>query len=133
MDVDTIKQVYMKEKIRKEYLEKTRKLLKPCSAAEISSKGQIPGLSPCKILGSILEKDKGRTSTNGPEDKKDNDDAKLLKSEKWHRVYVSRKEGGIGLASIEDFVDVSIRELEAYTKKCKERLITATKTALATE
>ena len=43
------------------------------------------------------------------------------------RQYVSRKEGGRGLASIEDSVDASIRGLEDKTEKSKERLITATR------
>ncbi len=41
--------------------------------------------------------------------------------------YVSRKEGGRRLASIEDSVDTSIRRLEDNRKKSKEKLITATK------
>ena len=48
-----------------------------------------------------------------------------LKPEKWHRLLVSRKEGGRGLASIEDSVDASIRGLKVYIKKSKERRITA--------
>ena len=32
------------------------------------------------------------------------------------RLYVSRKEGGRGLASIEDSVDASIQRLEDYTE-----------------
>ena len=35
------------------------------------------------------------------------------------RLYVSRKERGRGLASIEDSVDASIRRLEDYVKKRK--------------
>ena len=41
------------------------------------------------------------------------------------RLHVSRKEGRRGLASIEDSVDASIRELEDYIKKTQKRLITA--------
>ncbi len=33
------------------------------------------------------------------------------------RLYVSRKEGGRGLASIEDTVDASIQRLEDYIEK----------------
>ena len=33
------------------------------------------------------------------------------------RLYVSRKEGGRGLTSIEDSVDASIQWLEAYIEK----------------
>ena len=41
------------------------------------------------------------------------------------RLYVSRKEGGRGLASIEDSVDASIQRLEDYIGKHGVRLITA--------
>ena len=43
------------------------------------------------------------------------------------RLYVSRKEGGRGLASIEDSVDVSIQRLEDYIEKHEGGLITATR------
>ena len=41
------------------------------------------------------------------------------------RLYVSRKEGARGLASIEDTVDASIQRLEDYIEKHERRLITA--------
>ena len=40
------------------------------------------------------------------------------------RLYVSRKEGGRGLASIEDTVDASIQRLEDYIEKHERGLIT---------
>ena len=40
------------------------------------------------------------------------------------RLYVSRKEGGRGLASIEDIVDASIQRLEDYVEKHEQGLIT---------
>ena len=40
------------------------------------------------------------------------------------RLYVSRKEGGRGLASIEDTVDASIQQLEDYIEKHERGLIT---------
>ena len=43
------------------------------------------------------------------------------------RLYVSRKEGGRGLASIEDSVDTSIQRLEDYIQKHEGGLITATR------
>ena len=78
-----------------------------------------------KILSTILEMDEGRTSTNEPEDKKTNNDAKGLTSERWETV--SRNEEGRGPTNIEDSVDASIPGLEDYNKKNKERLITATR------
>ncbi len=41
------------------------------------------------------------------------------------RLYVSRKEGGRGLASIEDTVDASIQRLEDYIEKHVRGLISA--------
>ena len=41
------------------------------------------------------------------------------------RLYVSRKEGGRGLASIEDSVNASIQRLEDYIEKHERVLITA--------
>ena len=43
------------------------------------------------------------------------------------RLYVSRKEGGRGLASIEHSVDALIQRLEDYTEKHEGGLITAIK------
>ena len=40
------------------------------------------------------------------------------------RLYVSRKEGGRGLASIEDSVDASIQRFEDYIEKHERGLIT---------
>ena len=42
------------------------------------------------------------------------------------RLYVSRNEGRSGLANIQDSIDASIRPLENYIQKSKERQITAT-------
>ena len=44
-----------------------------------------------------------------------------------NRLYVSRREGGRGLASIEDSVDTSILRLKDYIQKHGGRLITATR------
>ena len=42
------------------------------------------------------------------------------------RLYVSRKEGGRGLACIENSVDSLIQRLEDYITKYRRRLITTT-------
>ena len=42
-----------------------------------------------------------------------------------NRLYVSRKEGGRGLASIKDSVDASKQRLEDYMEKYERGLITA--------
>ena len=43
------------------------------------------------------------------------------------RLYISRKEGGRGLISIEDTTRVAILGLQKYTQESEERLISATK------
>ena len=46
---------------------------------------------PYKILGKILKMDKGGTQTNGPEDKKIDDDTQGLTSERWLRLRVKKR------------------------------------------
>ena len=70
--------------------------------------------------------DDGRTSTNGPKEKK------IIKTKnKWRCIriyiremtpanYVSRKEGRKGLASIEDIVNASIKGFEDYLRETKD-------------
>ena len=74
LEADTIKQVEMKEKIKKEYLRRTRKLLESKLYCRNLVKGINIWVPPHrKILESILEMDLRRTWTNGPENKKTND------------------------------------------------------------
>ena len=62
-----------------------------------------------KILGTILIMDKGRAWRNEPDDKKADAYVKGF----IDRKCVSSKEGGgRGLASIEDSVDASMREIQ---------------------
>ena len=51
----------------------------------------------------------------------------LLPGDDVDRLYVSRNEGGRGLASFEDSVDASIKRLEDYIGKHEGGLITAIK------
>ena len=107
----------MKEKIKKEYLRRTKKQL------EIKTIEQKPyqrnkyiGCFPRKIFGIILEVDQRRKlmTMHKVLHHRDNVD----------RLYVSRKEGRRGLVRIEDSVDASIQRLEDYIKKHGEGLIT---------
>ena len=66
--------------------------------------------------------DKGRTSTNGPENKKTNDDASGLICKRLYRLYESRKDGR-GITSIEDSINILIQWLQDSIKKNKEILI----------
>ena len=51
----------------------------------------------------------------------------LHQTDDFDTLYVSRREGGRGLASIEDGVEASIQQLEDYREKRGGRLITATR------
>ena len=75
-------------------------------------------MSPCKILGTILQMNQRGTPTNGPKNKKTNprDDV--------DSVYVPRKEGGRWLKSIQDSIKTLIQGPEDYRKKWGEKLIT---------
>ena len=127
LTADTIKQVEMKDKIRKEYLRRTRKLLE----TKLSSRNLIKGINTWAIplvrySGPFLK------WTNDEFKQMDQRTRKLITMHKvLHprddvvRQYVSRKEGGRGRASIEDSVDASIKRLEDYIEKRERGLITA--------
>ena len=77
------------------------------------------GCPPSKILWTIPKVDERRTSTNGAEKKK----KKLLTMHKVlhprdgvYKLYVSKKEKGRGLTSIEDTIDASTQRLEDNIK-----------------
>ena len=116
----------MKDKIRKEYLRRTRKLLK----TKLSSRNLIKGINTWTVplvrySGPFLK------WTRDELKQMDQRTRKLMTMHKAlhprddvDRLYVTRKEGGRGLASIKDSVDASIQRLEDYIKKHKRGLIT---------
>ena len=119
LEADTIKQVEMKNKIQKEYLRRTRKPLE----TKHNSRNLIQGINTWAVplfrySGPFLEwtRDELRQIDQRTE--------KLMSMHKAlhprddvDRLYVSRKEVGRGLASIEDSVDASIQRLEDYIEK----------------
>ena len=127
LEAETIKQVEMKDKIRKEYLKTTRKLLE----TKLSSRNFIKGINTWAVPlvrypGPFLK------WTRDELKQMDQRTRKLMTMHKAlhprddiDRLYVSRKEGRRGLASIEDSVDASIQRLEDYIEKHERGLITA--------
>ena len=126
MEADTIKQVQMKDMIRKEYLRRTRKLLE----TKFSSRNLIKGITTWTVP---------RVRYSGPFLKCTREELKqmdqrtrklmtrhnaLYPRDDVDRLYVSRKQGGRGLASIEDTVDASIQRLEDYIEKHERGQIT---------
>ena len=110
LEADTIKQVQMKDKIRKEYLRRTRKLLE----TKISSRNLIKGIytwavSLVRYLGPFLKWTRDKLKQIDQRTRKLMTMYKALHPrDDVDRLYVSRKEEGRGLASIEDSVDASI-------------------------
>ena len=127
LEVDTIKQVEMKNKIQKEYLRRTRKLLE----TKLNCRNLMKGINTWAVplvrySGPFLK------WTRDELRKMDQRTRKLMTMHKAlhprddvDRLYVSRKEGGRGLASIEDSVDASIQRREDYIEKHEGGLITA--------
>ena len=127
LEADTIKQVEMKDKIRKEYLRRTRKQ----PETKLFSRNLIKGINTCAVplvrySGPFLK------WTRDELKQMDQRTRKLMTMHKAlhprddvDRLYVSRKEGGRGLASIADSVDVSIQRLKDYKEKHERGLITA--------
>ena len=110
----------MKEKKKKEYLRRTRKL----PETKLSSRNLIKGMHTWAVTlvrysGPIL---KLTRELKQPDQKT----RKLITIHDVDRLYVSRKEGGRGLACIKDSIDASIQRLEDYKEKHEGGLITAT-------
>ena len=127
LEADTIKQVEMKDKIQKEYLRRTSKLLE----TKLSCRNLIKGINTWAVplvrySGPFLK------WTRDEFKQMDQRTRKLMTTHKAlhprddvNRLYVSRKEGGRGFVSIENSVDASIQQLEDYIEKHEQGLITA--------
>ena len=126
MEVDTIKQVEMNDKIQKEYLRRTRKLLQ----TKLFGRNLIKGINTWAIL---LVRCSGHFLKWTRDELKHMNQRITKKLMTMHKVlhprddvdilYVSRKEGGRGLTSIENSVDASIR-LADYIEKHEGGLFT---------
>ena len=118
LEADTIKQVKMKDKIRKEYHRRTRKLLE----SKLSSRNLIKriktGTVPLvKYSGPFLKWTRDQLKQMNQRTRKLMTIHKALQPrDDVDRQYLSRKEGGRGLASIEDTVDASIQRLRLHRK-----------------
>ena len=127
LEADTIKQLEMKNKIQKEYLRRTRKLLKTKLSSWNITKGINTWAVPLvRYYRPFLK------WTRYELKQMDQRTRKLMTMHKashpWDdvdRLYVSRKERGRGLTSIEKSVDASIQRLENYLQKHDGGLITA--------
>ena len=127
LKADTIKQVEMKNKIQKEYLRRTIKLLE----TKLSRRNLIKGINTWAVP--LIRYSRPFPKWTRDELRQmDQRTRKLMTIYKalhprddMDRLYVPRKEERRGLASIEDSVDTSIQRLEDYIEKHDEGLITA--------
>ena len=116
LEADTIKQAEMKEKIQKEYLRRMRKLLE----TKLNSRNLIIGINTWAVplvrySGPFLKWTREELKQMDQRTRKLMTNHKALHPrDDVDRLYVSRKEGGRGLTSIEDSVDTSIHRLENY-------------------
>ena len=127
LEADTIKQVEVKDKIQKEYRRRTRKQLEK----KLSCRNLIKGINTWAVplvrySGPFLKWTRDELKQMNQRTRK------LMTIHKTShprndvdRLYASRKEGGRGLASIEDSVDASIQPLEDYIGKHERGLITS--------
>ena len=129
LEADTIKQVEMKDKIQKEYLWRTRKLLE----TKLNSRNLIKGINTWAVplvrySGPFLKWTRDELKQMDQRTRKQMTMHKALHPrDDVDRLYVSRKEGGRGLASIEDSVDASILRRKDYIQKHEGGFITATR------
>ena len=125
LEADTIKQAEVKEKIQKEYLRRTRKLLE----TKLNSRNLIKGINAWAVP---LVRYSGPFLKWTRDEQMDQRTRKLMTMHKVlhprddvDRLYVSRKEGGRGLASIEDSVGIDTTT-QNNIQKHEGGLITAT-------
>ena len=127
LEADSIKQVEMKNKIQKEYLRRTRKLLE----TKLNSRNLIKGINTWAVplvrySGPFLKWTRDEHRQMDQRNRKPMTMHKALyPRDDVDRLYVSRKEGGRGLATIKDSVDASIQRLEDYIERHEGGLITA--------
>ena len=115
-EADTIKQEEVKEKNKKEYFRRTRKLLE----TKLHSRNLIKGINtwavPLVRYSGLFPKwaREGRKEMNQRTRKLMAMHKALHPRDDVDRFYVSRKEGERRLAGIEDSVHASIQQLEDY-------------------
>ena len=119
LEADTIKQVEMKEKIRKLYLRRRKLLKTKLYSIYLIKEINIWAISLKRYAGPFLKWIKGGIHINRSKDTKVDDYAQSFMSKRWHRLYVSKK-GGRGITSIKDCIDASIQWLEDYIKWAKK-------------
>ena len=109
---------YERTKIKKEYLRRTRRLIE----TKLNRRNFIKGINSPTV---VLVRCSGPFLKWTKEEKKNSWWCIRPSIPGVDRLYVSRKEGGRGLARIQESDDASMQWLQNYIKKREGRLITA--------
>ena len=127
LEADTIKQVEIKDKIQNKYLRRTIKLLE----TNLSGRNFIKEINTWAVplirySGPFLRRTRDELKQMDQRTRKlMTMHMALHPRDNVDRLYVSRKQGGRGLACSKDNADASIQRLEDYIEKHKGWLITA--------
>ena len=118
----------MKEKMKKKYFRITRKLLEiKLNSRNLIKEINIWAVSIVRHSGPFLRWTREKLKQIDQKTRKlTTVDKTLHPRDDFDRLYVPRKEGGRGLASFEDSVGASMKQLEGYIPKRGGRLITST-------
>ena len=119
LEANTIKQVEIKDKIQKEY-SRTRKLLE----TKLSSRNLIQGKNTWAVPFVRYSRPFFKWTIDELRQMNQRTRKLMTMHKVLHprdRIYGPRKEGGRGLASIEDSVDTSIQRLQDYIEKTQTR------------
>ena len=127
MEADQILRKEMKEKVNKEYLRRTKKVLK----SKLNGGNSIAAINTWAV--SLLRYSAAFLKWTREELRAiDRQTRKMMTMyralhprDSVDRLYLSRKEGGRGLISIEDCVDIAELSLKEYVMRSKEKIISA--------
>ena len=125
LEVDKFLEEKMKLNISKEYIRRIRKVLK----SKLNSGNLVHGVKTwaVSLLGYSAAFVCWRKNELQATDRKTRKLFTIYRAlhpkSDVHRLYIHRKEGGRGLISIEDCVELAIRGLEVYVHGSEERLI----------
>ena len=135
MEADQILRKEMKDKVKKEYFRRTKKVLK----SKLNGGNSITAINTWAV--SLLRYSAAFLSWTREELRViDRQTRKMMTMHRAlhprdsvDRLYLPRKEGGRGLISIEDCVDIAELSLKEYVMKSKEKLISAARGSVTEE
>ena len=128
LEANSIKQVEMKEQIKKEYRRRRENYSKSNCCRKLIKRINAWAVPLVRYSGPLLEWTREKLKQIDQRTRKIMTMHKALHPrDDVDKLYMSRKEGERGLANIQDSVDALIQKLEDYIKKRSGRLVIATK------